>query len=168
MVHLASHHDVTLTPILMPVYPSIADTLRKLLCKYQVNLTNSSRVTAIFVPASQFLLPDTCKHNVYTTRIYLWFWDSCSGSNKCAPGNLQDINSFSLEQNSSCSCRQVFIHYCGLHQVWGRTEKTAPYMGSKRFYEHAQNLLGGVKKEVAIIELRGQKGCYIVKSIILC
>ena len=26
--------------------------------------------------------------------------------------------------------------------------KTAPYMGSKGFYEHAQNLLGGVKKEV--------------------
>ena len=25
--------------------------------------------------------------------------------------------------------------------------KTVPYMGSKRFYEHAQNLLGGVKKE---------------------
>ena len=30
---------------------------------------------------------------------------------------------FSLEQNSGCSCRQAFIHYCGLHQVWGRTEK---------------------------------------------
>ena len=40
-------------------------------------------------------------------------------------------------------------------------------MGSKRFYEHVQNLLGGVKKEVDIIELRGQKGCYIVKSIML-
>ena len=33
-------------------------------------------------------------------------------------------------------------------------------MGLKRFYEHAQNLLGDVKKEVGIIELRGQKGCY--------
>ena len=40
-------------------------------------------------------------------------------------------------------------------------------MGSKRFFEHAQKLLGGVKKKRAIIELRGQKGCYIVKSIIV-
>ena len=32
-------------------------------------------------------------------------------------------------------------------------------MGSKRLYEHAQNLLG-VKKEVGIIEPRGQKGYY--------
>ena len=32
-------------------------------------------------------------------------------------------------------------------------------MGSKRFYEHAQNLLG-VKRKCAIIELGGQKGCY--------
>ena len=37
-------------------------------------------------------------------------------------------------------------------------------MGSKRFYEHAQNLLGGVKKEVGIIELRGQKGHYYSKK----
>ena len=29
-------------------------------------------------------------------------------------------------------------------------------MGSKRFYDHAQNLLGGVKKEVDIIELQIQ------------
>ena len=36
-------------------------------------------------------------------------------------------------------------------------------MGLKRFCEHAQNLLGGVKKEVGIIELRGQKGCYYSK-----
>ena len=26
--------------------------------------------------------------------------------------------------------------------------KAVPYMGSKRFYEHAQNLLGGVEKEM--------------------
>ena len=37
-------------------------------------------------------------------------------------------------------------------------------MGSKRFYEHAQNLLGGVKKEVGIIELRGQMGYYYSKK----
>ena len=30
-------------------------------------------------------------------------------------------------------------------------------MGSKKLYEHAQNLLRGVKKEVGIIELTGQK-----------
>ena len=40
-------------------------------------------------------------------------------------------------------------------------------MGSKRFFEHAQNLLGGVKKEVGIIELRGQKAYYYSKTIIL-
>ena len=40
-------------------------------------------------------------------------------------------------------------------------------MGSKRFYEHAQNLLGGVKKEVGIIELGGKRDIIIVKSIIL-
>ena len=33
-------------------------------------------------------------------------------------------------------------------------------MGFKRFYEHDQNLLGGVKREVDIIELKGQKGFY--------
>ena len=38
-------------------------------------------------------------------------------------------------------------------------------MGSKRFYEHAQNLLGGVKREVGIIELRGQKGYYYSKTL---
>ena len=36
---------------------------------------------------------------------------------------LKQWNSFSLEQNSGCICRQAFIHYCGLNQVWGRTEK---------------------------------------------
>ena len=44
-------------------------------------------------------------------------------------------------------------------------------MGSKRFYEHAQNMLGGVKREVGIIELRGQKGYYYSKMyyiIMLC
>ena len=37
-------------------------------------------------------------------------------------------------------------------------------MGSKRFYDHGQNLLGGVKKEMGIIELRGQKGYYYIKN----
>ena len=37
-------------------------------------------------------------------------------------------------------------------------------MGSKRFYEHAQNLFGGVKKEVDIIGPRGQKGYYYSKK----
>ena len=36
---------------------------------------------------------------------------------------MKYISSFPLEQNSGCSCRQAFIHYCGLHQVWGITEK---------------------------------------------
>ena len=30
---------------------------------------------------------------------------------------LKNISSFYLEQNSGCSCRQAFIHYCGLYQV---------------------------------------------------
>ena len=49
--------------------------------------------------------------------------------------------------------------------------KTAPDMGSKRFYEHAQNLLGGVKREVGIIELTEQKEYYYSKMyyvIIIC
>ena len=33
-------------------------------------------------------------------------------------------------------------------------------MGSKRFYEYAQNLLGGVKKEVGNNTTQGQKGIY--------
>ena len=47
------HHTVdatTVTPTPIPVYPNIADTLRKLLCKFQVIPTNSSKVTATFVP----------------------------------------------------------------------------------------------------------------------
>ena len=40
------------------------------------------------------------------------------------------ISRLSLEQNSSFSCRQAFIHYHGLHQVWRRTEKL-----QIRFYE---------------------------------
>ena len=34
----------------------------------------------------------------------------------------------------------------------------------KRFHEHAQNLLGGVKRQVGIIEHRGQKGYYYSKK----
>ena len=60
------------------------------------------------------------------------------------------ISKFSLEQNSGCSCKQAFNFHpllwtsSGLRDNW----KTAPYMGSKRFYEHAQNLwklCGGVR-----------------------
>ena len=36
-------------------------------------------------------------------------------------------------------------------------------MGSKRFCEQVQNLLGGMKREVVITELRGQKGYYYSK-----
>ena len=35
-------------------------------------------------------------------------------------------------------------------------------MGSKRFYEHAQNLLGGVKGEVGNFKLGGNMGLYCV------
>ena len=40
-------------------------------------------------------------------------------------GYLFEVNlsRFSLEQNYGCSCRQAFIHYCGLHQVCERTVK---------------------------------------------
>ena len=38
-------------------------------------------------------------------------------------------------------------------------------MGTKRFYELAQNLLGGVIKEVGIIELRGKMDIIIVKVL---
>ena len=67
---------------------------------------------------------------------------------------MKCISSFSLEQNSGCSCRQAFIHYCGLHQVWGITEKL----------HLIWVLRGSMKKEVGIIELRGQKGCHYSKK----
>ena len=35
-------------------------------------------------------------------------------------------------------------------------------MGSKRFYEHAQNLIGGVKGEVGNLTLGGNIGLYCV------
>ena len=34
---------------------------------------------------------------------------------------LKYMSSFSLEQSSGCSCRQAFIHYCGLHQLMKST-----------------------------------------------
>ena len=37
-----------------------------------------------------------------------------------------------------------------------------PTMGSKRFYEHAQNLLRGVKREVGKLTLGGNMGFYCV------
>ena len=84
---LASHCDanVALTP--MPVHLSIADTHRKLLCKFQVHLTNSSRVTAILYlhpSPSQLLemLTPMNTLNVYTTSI------SCSGIVVQAPINV--------------------------------------------------------------------------------
>ena len=93
---------------------------------------------------------------------------------------MKYLSSFSLEQNSGCSCRQAFIHYCGLHQVWARTEKLCliwVLRGSmsiyERFYawqteeenlrrEHAQNLLGGVKREVGKLTLGGNVGLYYI------
>ena len=62
-----------------------------MLCKFEVNQTNSSRVTAILSlhPSSSklYLLP-VSTHDVYTTTICLWFWNCCPGSNKCVPANL--------------------------------------------------------------------------------
>ena len=46
----------------MPVHHSIADILIKLLCKFQVNLSNSSRVIAFFVPAPS-------SHNCYQIHV---------------------------------------------------------------------------------------------------
>ena len=62
---LASRCDVFVSLTPMPVYHSIADTLRKVLCKFEVNWTNGSRVIAIFVPAPQFLttVTDSCEHS---------------------------------------------------------------------------------------------------------
>ena len=40
-------------------------------------------------------------------------------------------------------------------------------MGSKRFYEHAQNLLGGLKRKWALLNLGGKSDITIVNSIIL-
>ena len=41
-------------------------------------------------------------------------------------------------------------------------------MGSKMFYEHAQNLLGGVKKRKwELLNLGGKRDIITVKSIIL-
>ena len=54
---------------------------------------------------------------------------------------------FSLEQNSCWSCRQAFIYFSRIHHVWKGTEKNCTYMESNRLTEHAQSLLGGVKRE---------------------
>ena len=35
-------------------------------------------------------------------------------------------------------------------------------MGSKRLYEHAQNLLGGLKREVGNLTLGGNMGLYCI------
>ena len=40
-------------------------------------------------------------------------------------------------------------------------------MDSKKLYEHAQNLLGGVKKELGILNLGGKRDIIIIKSMIL-
>ena len=55
MVPLASCCDVIMILIPLPVKYRIAETCRKVLCKFEVNQTYSSRVTTIFVPAPQFL-----------------------------------------------------------------------------------------------------------------
>ena len=56
----------------------------------------------------------TCIRSIYTGHFCVDFSFCCL---------LKYMRSLSLEQNSGCICRQAFIHYCGLHQVWGRTEK---------------------------------------------
>ena len=65
----------------------------------------------------------------------------------------------SLEQNSCCSCRQAFIYFSRLHQVWKGTGKTA-YMESNRLTEHAQSLLGGLKRE----NPKGKGNCEMKKN----
>ena len=80
--------------------------------------------------SSSQLLPDTCEHNVYTTRIFLWFWDFCSGSNRCAPANLW------LEctrSNVRISIVQVSIHILkedlSDHIRWGGLPSLYPWQG---------------------------------------
>ena len=36
---------------------------------------------------------------------------------------VYNISGFLCNRTLVVDCRQAFIHYCGLHQVWGRTEK---------------------------------------------
>ena len=64
------------------------------------------------------------------------------------------ISRFSQEQNSGCSCRRAFIHYFGLHQVSGRTEKLQPLRvlgGSMHMLRTCEKLQG----EVGIIYFLG-------------
>ena len=76
--------------------------------------TRSSRVQMLFCDALNAMLEwVNLEHNIYC---------SLSFAHKLCH-KLKYWSGFSLEQNSGCLCRQAFIHYCGLHQVWGRTEK---------------------------------------------
>ena len=43
------------------------------------------------------------------------------------PHKSEVNKSFSLEQNSGCSCRQAFIHYCGLIRSEGELKNYALY-----------------------------------------
>ena len=43
--------------------------------------------------------------------------------------NIFEASWFSLEQNNCCSCRQAFIYFSRLHQVWKGTGKTALIWG---------------------------------------
>ena len=47
--------DATMILMPLPAQPSIAETLRKLLCEFQVNPFNSSNVMVTFIPAPQSL-----------------------------------------------------------------------------------------------------------------
>ena len=51
---------------------------------------------------------------------------------------IQVVVSWFSKQNSSWYCRQAFIQAATGLQVWGKRWLTAPYIGSKRFYSHAQ------------------------------
>ena len=79
--------------------------------------------------------------------------------------NHEVNNSFSLEQNSGCSCRQAFIHYCGLHQVWRGTEKLHFIWVLRGSLSMLRTCKEVWKRKWAIIELRGQKGCIITEVL---
>ena len=88
---LAPCCDATMKPTPMPLHCSIADTLRKLLCKFQVNLTNGSKVAATFVPQS---LAVVRRIDTYEHSLCLYYQDLALVLEllfrpiKCAPANL--------------------------------------------------------------------------------
>ena len=56
----ALYHEATVTVTPSSAHPSIADPLRKLLCQFEVNQTNGSRVIATLIPAPQSLMIVGC------------------------------------------------------------------------------------------------------------